>query len=89
MLDVLDRMGEPYTGLTVHGFRASFKSWAGDQTNFPREVIEACLSHKISDALEAAYRRSDFFDKRRRLMEAWASYCTSQPTGVKILSLRK
>jgi integrase len=89
MLKVLDAMGEPYAGLTVHGFRAAFKSWGGDMTGFAREVIEACLSHTISDELEAAYRRTDFFDKRRRLMNAWAGYCVSAPTDAKVLPIRK
>lgn len=68
MLRVRDRMIEDGLvekgALTVHGFRAAFKSWASDETNFERDVIEACLTHAISDPLEAAYRRSDFFAKR-------------------------
>ena len=74
MLRVLHRMGR--TDLTVHGFRSTFKDWAGERTNFPREVIEACMSHTISDKIEAAYRRGTFFDKRARLMSAWAGYAT-------------
>ena len=62
MLKVLGAMGEPYAGLTVHGTRATFKSWAGDRTSFAREVIEA-LAHAISDELEAAYRRTSFSKK--------------------------
>jgi integrase len=77
MLRVLDRMGRGE--LTVHGFRATFKTWASERTNFPREVVEAALAHTISDKLEAAYRRGDFFEKRRRLMSAWAEYCTNVP----------
>ena len=60
--------------VTVHGFRASFKTWAREQTNFAREVSEACLAHTISDATEAAYVRGDLFQKRRRLMTTWARY---------------
>ena len=78
MLRVRDRMiddGLVAKGaMTTHGFRASFKSWAGDETNFDRDVVEACLTHVISDPLEAAYRRSDFFNKRARLMQAWADH---------------
>lgn len=59
---------------TVHGFRSSFRDWAGDQTSFPRELAEAALAHVIGDETERAYRRSDALMKRRRLMEAWASY---------------
>ena len=61
--------------VTTHGIaRASFKSWAGDETDFEKDVIEACLTHTISDKLEAAYRRSDFNAKRVRLMTAWADF---------------
>jgi hypothetical protein len=61
--------------------RASFKTWASERTHAAREVVEACLAHTISDALEAAYRRGDFLDKRRKLMEAWAAYCAMPKTG--------
>ena len=78
MLLVLAEMGR---NVTTHGMRASFKTWASEQTDAPREVVEACLAHTISDALEAAYRRGDFLYKRRRLMDAWADYCTSPRRG--------
>jgi integrase len=58
----------------VHGFRTSFRTWAQELTNFPREVAEAALAHKVGDAVEQAYARSDVFQKRRRMMDAWASY---------------
>lgn len=58
----------------IHGFRASFRTWAQEQTNFSREVCEMALAHKVGDDTEAAYARSDLFEKRRMLMEAWASY---------------
>jgi integrase len=64
-------------GFTVHGFRSSFRDWAGDRTNFAREVIEAAMSHQIKDKAEASYRRSTALEKRRRLMEEWAKYCSS------------
>lgn len=70
MTAVLRRMG--FDGITVHGFRSTFRDWAGETTGFPREVIEAALAHGIKDKAEAAYARSDLFDKRRTLMEAWA-----------------
>jgi integrase len=63
---------------TVHGFRSSFRDWAGDATDFPREVAEAALAHVVGDATERAYRRGDAFEKRRSLMDAWARYCISQ-----------
>lgn len=59
---------------TVHGFRASFRMWAAEKTAFPREIAEAALAHTNTDRVEAAYQRSDFFEKRRRLMQAWADY---------------
>ena len=64
-------------GLTVHGFRSTFRDWAGDQTAFAREVIEHALAHRIKDKAEASYRRSAALEKRRKLMEAWARYCQS------------
>jgi integrase len=66
-------------GASVHGLRSSFRDWAAEQTNYPREVAEAALAHAISNAVEAAYRRTDFFERRRRLMEDWSRYC-SAPT---------
>lgn len=61
--------------LTVHGFRSTFRDWASEKTEFQGEVAEAALAHAIGDKVEAAYRRGDLIDKRRQLMEAWASYC--------------
>ena len=62
-------------GITVHGFRSSFKDWAREQTSFPNELSEAALAHVIRDKTEAAYARGDLFDKRRKLMDTWAAYC--------------
>jgi integrase len=64
--------------VTVHGFRSTFRDWAAEQTNFPREICEAALAHSNGDKVEAAYRRSDLFDKRRELMTAWADYATKR-----------
>ncbi|OJY67142.1 MAG: hypothetical protein BGP16_18295 [Sphingobium sp. 66-54] len=61
---------------TVHGFRSTFRDWAAEQTNHPGEVAEAALAHTVPKAVEAAYRRTDFFDKRRDLMAAWATFAT-------------
>ena len=63
---------------TVHGFRSTFRDWASETTGFPHEVCEMALAHTIGNKAEAAYRRGDLFDKRRKLMEAWASYCGKQ-----------
>lgn len=60
---------------TVHGFRSSFRDWAGNETPFPRDLAETALSHAIGDKAEQAYRRGDALEKRRALMEAWANYC--------------
>ena len=60
--------------VTVHGFRSSFRDWAGETTAFPREVIEAALAHQLKDKAEAAYARGDLFDKRRELMRVWAGF---------------
>jgi integrase len=55
--------------LTAHGFRSTFRDWTAERTSFPREVAEQALAHTLPDKVEAAYRRSDLFEKRRRLME--------------------
>jgi integrase len=67
---------------TVHGFRSSFRDWAGNVSNFPREVAETALAHVMGDKAEQAYRRSDALDKRRKLMEAWAAYCEPKTSNV-------
>jgi integrase len=76
MLMMLRRMGRE--DLTVHGFRSTFRDWAAEQTNFPREIAEAALAHVIADRTEAAYRRGDLFEKRSNLMKAWAAYCQTE-----------
>jgi integrase len=68
-------------GATVHGFRSSFRDWAGNETHFPRELAEAALAHVIGDRSEQAYRRGDALEKRRVLMEAWAGYCEPKDTS--------
>ena len=75
---VLRRLDVP---ATVHGFRSTFRDWAAEATDHPREVAEAALAHTVGDAVERAYRRTDFFDRRRVLMEDWATFVrTSAPT---------
>jgi integrase len=73
--------------LTVHGFRSTFRDWAAERTNFPRDVAEAALAHVIADKTEAAYRRGDALEKRRRLMAEWARYCTEPATGGDVVAL--
>ena len=68
-----------------HGFRSSFREWAAEETNHPREVTEAALAHKVRNQVEAAYRRTDLFEHRRQLMNDWAAYVaggSQQPRGV-------
>jgi integrase len=65
--------------LTGHGFRATFKTWASERTSFQNEIAEAALAHIIGDKVEQAYRRGDLFEKRRRLMQQWTTFCTSAP----------
>jgi len=74
-LMLLRRMGRG--NLTAHGFRSSFRDWAAERTNFPAEVAEIALAHTVSDKTVAAYNRSDLFDRRRRLMADWATFCTA------------
>jgi integrase len=69
--------------LTVHGFRSTFRDWAAETTNHPNHVVEMALAHVISDNTEAAYRRGDLFEKRRRLMQDWARYCGKTPSVTK------
>lgn len=75
------------TGKTVHGFRSSFRDWAAEQTGFSREVAELALSHAVGDETERAGARSDQFEKRPRLMDAWASFCAT-PRG-EVVRLRR
>jgi integrase len=74
--------------LTTHGFRSTFRDWAAERTNYPNHVVEMALAHAIGDDVEAAYRRGDLFEKRRRLMNAWASYL-SAPESAKVTPIRK
>lgn len=85
-LALLRRMGR--TDIVVHGFRSSFRDWAAEQTSFPREVAEMALAHAIGDKVEAAYRRGDLFEKRLKLMQAWADYIDRQQGQAKVLSMK-
>jgi integrase len=77
---VLERMGRD--DITVHGFRSTFRDWAGETTAHSREVVEAALAHKLKDKAEAAYARGDLFAKRRKLMQDWADYLAAPPADV-------
>jgi integrase len=74
-LQLLKRMR--HEDLTAHGFRSTFRDWAAERTSFPRELAEKALAHAVGNKVEAAYQRGDLFDKRRKLMDAWAQYCES------------
>jgi integrase len=80
MLELLQGMGFG-EDLTVHGFRSTFKDWCSEQTAYPNEMSEMALAHTVSDKVEAAYRRGDMREKRRRLMADWADYCQSPPAA--------
>ena len=84
---VLRRMGRG--DITAHGFRSSFRTWAAEQTSFAREVAEQSLAHTISDKVERVYRRTTLFDKRRKLMDAWASHCASPapPSTAEVIAI--
>jgi integrase len=79
MLQLLKRMGR--SDLTVHGFRSTFRDWVAEQTSFPSFVAETALAHVIADKVEAAYRRGELMQKRRKLMEAWALHCNPAGSG--------
>jgi integrase len=78
-------------GATVHGFRSTFRDWAAEQTSYPHEMCEIALAHAVGNKVEAAYRRGDMMEKRRRLMADWAAYCEKPPVtkGHNIVSIRE
>ncbi|WP_375402894.1 tyrosine-type recombinase/integrase [uncultured Sphingomonas sp.] len=81
LLKVMRDFELPYT---VHGFRSAFRDWVAEETSYPSEVAEAALAHAIPNKVEAAYRRTDFLEKRRALMRDWAAFClgvVDQPSG--------
>jgi len=88
MLLLLRTMRGP--GPTVHGFRSTFRDWAGDATSFPRELAEQALAHAIGDKAEQAYRRGDALERRRKLTAAWARHCEGAPAGAdNVVQLRE
>jgi integrase len=74
---------------TVHGFRSAFRDWCAEATNFPRELAEKALAHSLSNAVEAAYQRGDMFEKRRKLMQAWADFCARPASTGKVVQLNR
>lgn len=89
-LMLLRRMG--HSDITAHGFRSTFRDWAGDCTSFDHQTIEFALAHGISDKTEAAYRRGTAIEKRRKLMQAWANYCAApavKDKTAKVIGIRE
>jgi integrase len=86
MLKTLERINRPE--LTVHGFRSSFRTWAAECTPHPREIAETALAHVVGDATEQAYQRGDMFEKRRKLMDAWAAYCSKPALPSAVIDLK-
>jgi integrase len=84
---MLELLQGRYPQFTVHGFRSSFKDWASEATNFPNMVSEMALAHVVKGAVEAAYRRGDLFEKRRKLMDAWAGFCSSPRSAAQVLQI--
>ena len=86
LLMLLRRMGRE--DLTAHGFRITFRDWCAEATNYPREVAEQSLAHTLEDKVEAAYRRGDLMEKRRRLMGEWAAFCARPAATGDVVPLR-
>jgi integrase len=86
LLILLRRMR--HENITTHGFRSSFRVWTAECTSFQREVAEMALAHVVGNETEQAYQRSDLFDKRRTLMDSWATYCEPRATSGKVVAIR-
>ncbi|WP_252865806.1 tyrosine-type recombinase/integrase [Brevundimonas diminuta] len=86
---LLKRMGFKSGELTPHGFRSSFRDWAGEASTFPRELAEAALAHVVGDTTERAYRRGDALEKRRKMMDAWARFCEPKAAGSNVTPLAR
>jgi integrase len=82
---LVNRLG----GGSVHGLRSTFRDWASERTSFPRELAEMALAHAVGNAVERAYSRTDLFDKRRKLMDAWAEFCGRQDGGATVTPMRR
>jgi len=86
MMQVLKRLER--TGITVHGFRSTFRDWCAESTNYPADVAEMALAHALRDKTEAAYRRGDLFNKRARLMVDWARFCGKPKVAAAVIRIR-
>ena len=81
MSELLKGMGYSGDAATVHGFRSTFMDWGHETTAYPKEMMDIALAHTVADKVEAAYRRGDMREKRRRLMEDWSAYCAGKTVG--------
>jgi integrase len=86
MYRALRRMGRD--GITVHGFRSTFRDWCAEQTAVPNRIAEMALAHQVGSEVERAYLRSDLFDKRARLMQLWAQFCSQPARAAEVVPLR-
>ena len=87
LLALLKRMKRD--DLTGHGFRSTFRDWAAESTNYPRDVAEMALAHTIGDKVEAAYRRGDLMEKRKRMMDEWAKFCSTVAKAGNVVAINK
>ncbi len=85
LLALLKRMNRG--DVTTHGFRSTFRDWAAERTSYPREVAEMALAHAVGDKVEAAYRRGDLFEKRRRLMNEWGKHCEARERSGELVNI--
>jgi len=86
LAEMLAKMGR--SDITVHGFRSTFRDWAAEVSHHPNHVVEQALAHAIGNAVERAYRRGDLFEKRRALMQEWATFC-ARPADGAVVPMRK
>lgn len=84
--DIIQKAGKD---VVPHGFRSTFRDWCSERTNYPRDVAEMALAHSIGNAVEAAYRRGDLFEKRTRLMQEWANFINQPKTSGEIIPINK
>ncbi len=86
MVKVLKRL--EHNGITVHGFRSTYRDWCAESTNYPNHVAEMALAHVLRDKTEAAYRRGDLLEKRARLLADWGRYCGKRIEPAAVVSIR-
>jgi integrase len=84
---LLKAMGQD--AITIHGFRSTFRDWAGETTAFPSDICEAALAHVVGSATQIAYQRGDLLEKRRQLMKAWAAFCHTPRRDASVTPIRR